>query len=64
MRVAFELPATQAAKLQAEAERLGLSPEELARAAITDLLTTPDEEFRSTAARVIAKNKELYKRLA
>jgi hypothetical protein len=62
MKLAFELPAPQAEKLRAEAERLGLSPE--ARAALADLLATPDAEFEAVAARVVAKNRELYRRLA
>jgi hypothetical protein len=64
MKLAFELPAAQAERLRVEAERLGLSPEELARAALTDLLATPDAEFQAVAARVVAKNRELYRRLA
>ena len=64
MKLAFELPPAQAEKLRAEAERLGLSPEDLARAALTDLLATPDADFRAAASRVLAKNEELYKRLA
>lgn len=64
MRVAFELPPAQAERLRVEAARLGLSPEDLARAALTDLLATPDAEFETAAARVIAKNRDLYKRLA
>jgi plasmid stability protein len=64
MKVAFELPPTQADRLRAEAARLGLSPDDLARAALTDLLATPDAEFQAVAARVVAKNRELYKRLA
>jgi len=64
MRVAFELPLAQAEKLRAEAERLGLSPEDLAKAALTDLLATPDAEFQAVAKRVVAKNQELYRRLA
>ena len=64
MKLAFELPPAQAEKLMAEAERLGLSPEDLARAALTDLLATPDADFRAAASRVLAKNEELYKRLA
>lgn len=64
MKLAFEIPPAQADKLRAEAERLGLAPEELARAALTDLLATPDAEFQTVAARVVAKNRELYKRLA
>jgi len=64
MRVAFELPAAQAEKLRIEAARLGLSPDDLARAALTDLLAAPDAEFEAAAARVLAKNRDLYKRLA
>lgn len=64
MRLAIELPAAQADKLRAEAERLGLAPEELARAALSDLLSTSDAEFDEVARRVVTKNKDLYKRLA
>jgi hypothetical protein len=64
MKLAFELPPAQAEKLRDEAKRLGLSPEDLARAALADLLGTPDAEFRDAAARILHKNQELYRRLA
>ena len=64
MKLAIELPPAQAEKLRAEAERLGLSPEALARAALNDLLSSPDAEFQDVARRVVVKNQELYKRLA
>jgi hypothetical protein len=64
MKLAFELPAAQAEKLCDEAKRLGLTPEELARAAVVNLLGTPDAEFRAVAARILEKNQELYRRLA
>ena len=64
MKLAFELPPAQAEKLRDEAQRLGLTPEELARAALADLLGTPDAEFRAAATRILMKNEELYKRLA
>lgn len=64
MKVAFELPAAQAEKLRQEAERLGVSPEELARAAVADLLAARDEDFKIAAERVLRKNEELYRRLA
>ncbi len=64
MKSALELPPAQAAILRREAERLGVSPEELARAALSDLLSVPDPEFRAASARVLAKNQELYRRLA
>ena len=64
MKLAIELPPAQAEKLRAEAERLGLSAEELARAALNDLLSAPDPEFQAVARRVVSKNQDLYKRLA
>ncbi|MEQ1912734.1 MAG: DNA-binding protein [Vicinamibacterales bacterium] len=64
MQVAFELPPAQAEKLQREASRLGVSPDELARAALSDLLADPDEAFHAASGRVLRKNAELYRRLA
>lgn len=64
MKIDLELPPAQAAILRREAERLSVSPQELARAALSDLLNAPDPEFRAAAARVLAKNQELYRRLA
>ena len=55
---------TQADKLREEAERLGLAPEDLARAALADLLGTRDAAFRAAADRILQKNQELYRRLA
>lgn len=49
MKLAIELPSAQADKLRAEAQRLGLSVEELARAVLTDLLSTPDTAFQDVA---------------
>ncbi|HEV2493538.1 MAG TPA: DNA-binding protein [Terriglobia bacterium] len=64
MKVAFELSPAQAEKLREEAERLGVAPEELARAALSDLLASPDEAFQAAAERVLRKNEALYRRLA
>ena len=64
MKLTIDLSPAQAERLRHEAERLGLAPEELARAAIADLLATPDDEFQSAAERVVRKNEELYRRLA
>jgi hypothetical protein len=64
MKLSIDLSPAQAERLRHEAERLGLTPEDLARAAIADLLATPDDEFRSAAERVLKKNEELYRRLA
>ena len=64
MKVAFELSDNQAEKLQQLADRLGIQPSELARAAVADLLATRDEDSRAALERVLQKNAELYKRLA
>jgi len=64
MKVVFELPDARAEKLRQEAERLGIAPSDLARAALTDLLAAREEDFRAAAERVLRKNEELYRRLA
>ena len=64
MKLSIELSAAQAERLRDEAERLGLSPEELARAVVADVLTAPDENFRKAAADVVRRFEELYRRLA
>jgi hypothetical protein len=64
MKLSIELSAAQAERLRHEAERLGLSPEDLARAVVVDVLAVPAEDFKAAADRVIRKNQELYRRLA
>jgi antitoxin FitA len=46
------------------AARLGVSPEDLARVSIEELLAKPDEKFEEAARQVLDKNAELYRRLA
>ena len=64
MKLSIDLSPTQADRLRLEAERLGLTPEDLATAVITDLLATAGEDFKTAADRVLKKNEELYRRLA
>lgn len=64
MKVAFEPTPDQAEKLRRGAERLRVAPEELARAALSDLLATADETFQAAAERVLRENEQLYRRLA
>jgi hypothetical protein len=64
MKLSIDLSVAQAERLRAEAERLGLTPEELARAAVADLLASVGEDFEAAAERVLKKNEELYRRLA
>ena len=46
----------QVERLRTEAQRLGLTPEDLARAAIVDLLVNPGDDFKAAAERVLRKN--------
>ena len=64
MKLTIDLPPAQAERLLQEAARLGLAPEDLARAAIVDLLAAPGDDFQAAAERVLRKNEELYRRLA
>ena len=64
MKVTIDLSPAQAERLRQEAERLGLTPEDLARAAVADLLATRDDDFETAAKRVLQNNQELYRRLA
>jgi hypothetical protein len=63
-RIPVELNASQAEQLRERAERLGVTPEELARAAVSDLLAESDENVEDAMRHVLDKNHELYKRLA
>ncbi len=64
MKIAIDLSPSQADRLQERAKSLGVQPEDLARAAVADLLTNPDDAFRAAAELVLQKNAELYRRLA
>ena len=64
MKVTIDLSQAQGERLRRKAERLGLTPEDLARAAVADLLATRDDDFEAAAKRVLQKNEELYRRLA
>jgi predicted transcriptional regulator len=52
------------AKLKELAGRFCISPEDLVRVSIDELLTRPKEDFEKAAAHVLNKNSELYRRLA
>jgi hypothetical protein len=64
MKLSIDLSAAQGERLRAEAARLGLTPEELARAVVADLLASVGDDFEAAATRVLKKNEELYRRLA
>jgi antitoxin FitA len=62
--LSVELTDERMRELRAVAQRLGVAPEDLVRVSIDDLLSRPDEEFLATAAYLLQKNAELYRRLA
>jgi hypothetical protein len=64
MKVSVEVTGPQEAQLAEEAKRLNVRVEELATAALQDLLAQRDADFRQAAKRVLEKNRELYRRLA
>lgn len=64
MKVTVDIPAGLEAELGAIAARLNVSIDDLATAAVRDLVTRPDDEFERVANRILDKNRELYRRLA
>lgn len=58
------LPDDRMLKLQEVATRLRVTPEELARLSIEELLASPEETFQQAVDYVLKKNAELYRRLA
>ncbi len=62
--ITITLPEDRLAKLREIAARLNVTPEDLARVSIEELLTRPDEAFKQAAEYVLKKNSELYRRLA
>jgi len=64
MTLNVELDEQQAQRLQEAARRLNVSVNDLAKAAINDLLTKPDTDFERAATCMHKKNAQLYKRLA
>ena len=62
--ITINLPDEHLLKLREIAARLRISPEDLARMSIEELIAQPEERFESAADYVLNKNAELYRRLA
>ena len=62
--ITITLPEDRFGRLKELATRLGVAPEDLARAGIEDLLTRPDDTFRQALDNLFHKNTDLYQRLA
>ena len=64
MKIAVELSADESELLASTAVRLGVQPEELARATLIDALSQNKDDFCKAAEYVLEKNQSLYRRLA
>jgi hypothetical protein len=62
--ITINLTADGLEHLRRLADQLQVSPEELARATVEDMLSQPDDSFLASAERVLKANAELYRRLA
>jgi len=60
----INLPDDRLRALKKLSTRLNISPEELVRLSIEDILTRPEETFQQAMDYVLEKNSELYRRLA
>jgi hypothetical protein len=62
--ITITLPDERLVKLREIAASFGVTPEDLVRLSVEELLTRPDQAFETAAARVLNKNQDLYQRLA
>ncbi len=60
----INLPDDRMRALKKLSSRLNVSPEELVRLSIEEILTRPEETFRQAVEYIVDKNSELYHRLA
>jgi hypothetical protein len=64
MTISLNLPPEAERRLAEVAKRLNVPVQDLASAAVRDLISQPPEDFERAAQRVLEKNRELYRRLA
>ena len=60
----INLPDETAEQLEALAQRLGVSAEDLLRSSVKEQMERLDDDFEQAAEHVLTKNAELYRRLA
>ena len=64
MAISLNLPPEAERRLTEVAKRLNVPLNDLASAAVRDLVAQPAQDFEAVAKRVLEKNRELYRRLA
>ena len=62
--ITVTIPDDRLSKLKEIAARFQITPEDLVRVSIEELLTRPEEAFQRAAHYVLDKNSDLYRRLA
>jgi predicted transcriptional regulator len=62
--ITITLPDDRLRQLQELAARFHVAPEDLLRVSLEEILTRPDEAFQQAVRHVLAKNADLYRRLA
>ena len=62
--ITIPIPDERLLKLKELAARLQVTPEELARVGVEEILTRSEDDFQRAASYVLKKNAELYQRLA
>jgi len=60
----ISLPDDRVRALKKLSNRLNVSPEELVRLSIEEILSRPEDAFQQAVEYVLEKNSELYQRLA
>jgi PAS domain-containing protein len=63
-RITIALPNDHLLQLQEKAKIFGITPEELVRVSIEELLTRPEDALQQAVEYILKKNAELYRRLA
>ena len=64
MAISLNLPPDAERRLAEVAKRLNVPLQDLASAAVRDLVAQPAPDFEAVAQRILEKNRELYRRLA
>ena len=62
--ITIAIPDERLLKLKELAARFQVTPEELVRVSVEEILTRSEEDFQAAASYVLKKNAELYQRLA
>ncbi len=60
----INIPEDRWARLKEISDQFGITPEEIVRISVDDLLTRPQEDCMQAIDYVVKKNDELYRRLS